>query len=142
MPSLSEEIIKVLSESQNNVHSHQKLLNSLAKLHEKNELELFFEKFFKPFSKVLVVYKREPAALRVIEFVAKFAISTAPRHPDREFLYMTYTYPPTHTHVHTLTGDDSQSDESDSEDEVATTFFSLLLDKLVSLHEAQWKGVR
>lgn len=77
---LSESIIKVLTESQNSLNSHQRLLKSLTATYKKEEdPNSFFEAFFPPFSNVLVVFKREPAVERVIDFVAKFAVLTAPR---------------------------------------------------------------
>ncbi|XP_064383727.1 condensin complex subunit 3-like isoform X2 [Halichondria panicea] len=120
-PSLSEEIVAVLKESQSNVHSHQRLLKTLRGLHDKHtdDLEGFFEAYFKPFSNALVVFKREAAAQRVIELTAKFAISTAQQESDHE-----------------------EESDSDSEGEPEMSFFSLLLDQLLSLHEAQGKGVR
>lgn len=97
MPTLSEEIIQVLTESQNSLHNHPRLLKSLNSLCDKHlqkgeSLDTFLEIFFTPFSNVLLVYKREPAAQRVIDFTTKFAVSTAPR--DLEGNPLINTHPP------------------------------------------------
>ena len=77
--SLKENIIQVLSDSQSSLHNHQKLLKKLKAQYDKHQdPENFFETFFLPFVNALVVYKREPAVERVVDFVAKFAVSTAP----------------------------------------------------------------
>ena len=81
--SLTEIITKVLSECQSSLSCHQRLLKSLTAVYKKEEdSAVFFEAFFTPFSNVLVVFKREPAVERVIEFVAKFAVLTAPREEE------------------------------------------------------------
>ncbi len=101
-PSLSEEIVAVLKESQSNVHSHQRLLKTLRGLHDKHtdDLEGFFEAYFKPFSNALVVFKREAAAQRVIELTAKFAISTAQQESGKHPHTPAHVHPHTPTHVH------------------------------------------
>jgi hypothetical protein len=76
---VKEGIIQILNDSQSSLHNHQKLLRKLKALYEQHQnVEDFFETFFLPFTNALVVYKREPAVERVIDFVAKFAVSTAP----------------------------------------------------------------
>lgn len=76
---LKESIIEVLSDSQSSLHNHQKLVKKLKAVHDKcGDLEEFFQTFFPPFTNALVVYKREPAVERVVDFVAKFAVATAP----------------------------------------------------------------
>ena len=76
---LREDIIQVLTDSQSSLHNHQKLLKKLKALYDQcQDAESFFETFFVPFTNALVVYKREPVVERVIDFVAKFAVATAP----------------------------------------------------------------
>lgn len=76
---LKEGIIQILGDSQSSLHNHQKLLKKLKALYEQSQdVEGFFETFFVPFTNALVVYKRESAVERVIDFVAKFAVATAP----------------------------------------------------------------
>ena len=76
---VKEGIIQILNDSQSSLHNHQKLLRKLKALYEQHQnVEDFFETFFLPFTNALVIYKREPAVERVIDFVAKFAVSTAP----------------------------------------------------------------
>ena len=80
---LSEAICRGLDEVQTSTASHNKVLTSLVTLYEKTEKpERFFEAFFPPFSNVLLVYKREPAVERVIAFVARLAVKTAPVDED------------------------------------------------------------
>ncbi len=78
MATLSDEIVKILAEAQSSIQCHQRLLKNLQALHDQHsdELEEFFDAYFKPLSNALVVFKREPSVQRVIEFTAKFAIST------------------------------------------------------------------
>ena len=74
---LSEAIIRCLDEAQDNVSSHPKLAKILFALYGRQEPDKFFQVFFPPFSNVLLVYKREAAAERVISFVSTFAVTTA-----------------------------------------------------------------
>lgn len=75
---LIEGLIQILNDSQSSLHNHQKLLKKLKALYEQHQnVEDFFETFFVPFTNALLVYKREATVERVIDFVARFAISTA-----------------------------------------------------------------
>lgn len=74
---LSEAVIRCLDEAQDNVSSHPKLTKTLFALYQRQEPDKFFKVFFPPFSNVLLVYKREAAAERVISFVSTFAMMTA-----------------------------------------------------------------
>ncbi len=77
---LIEAIIKMLDEAQNSANGHPKLLTSLTTLYEKAENSTaFFNAFFPTFSNVLLVYKREPAAERVVDFISKFVVSVTPK---------------------------------------------------------------
>ena len=76
---LTEAIIRVLDEAQNSVAGHSKLTATFTTLYKKTgDPVAFFEAFFPVFSNVLLVYKREPAAERVVTFVSNFAVSVAP----------------------------------------------------------------
>ena len=75
---LLDKIVAVLDKAQRSAVRHPKLLESLKELHDATEVVAFFEAFMQPLCAALVVYKREPAAERVMEFVAKFAASVAP----------------------------------------------------------------
>lgn len=77
---LSGAIIRSLDDAQNSVASHSKLVVTLCTLYEKTQdPKVFFKAFYPPFSNVLLVYKREPAAERVISFVSSFAVKTSSR---------------------------------------------------------------
>ena len=76
--SLREKIILNLDEAQSGMHHHQKLLKSLKALYGKHDSKEFFEAFYPPFSNVLLAHKNEPAADRLVDFVAKFAASVTP----------------------------------------------------------------
>ena len=76
---LSESIIQVLSEAQSSLHHHHRLLKTLKVQQDRHGVAELFQAFFQLFSNVLVVYKREPAVERVIDFVAKYAVSVAPK---------------------------------------------------------------
>ena len=83
---LKESIIEVLNDSQSSLHNHQKLVKKLkAVLDQCDDLDQFFQTFFPPFTNALVVYKREPAVERVVDFVAKFAVATAPTQNQGKF---------------------------------------------------------
>ena len=79
---LREKICRTLDEAQSGLHHHQKLLKSLRALHDKHDLDEFFDVFFPHFSNVLLVYKSEPTAERVVDFAAKFAASVASTAPE------------------------------------------------------------
>lgn len=80
---LSGAIIRGLDDAQNSAAGHSKLAATLHMLYEKtNDPKAFFKAFFPPFSNVLLVYKREPAAERVVSFVSIFAVKTLPK--DKE----------------------------------------------------------
>ena len=76
---LRQDIGHVLDEAQSSLHGHQKLLRALEVVLGRHQLEEFFEAFFELLKRALVVYKREPAVERVVDFVAKFAVATAPK---------------------------------------------------------------
>lgn len=110
---VKEGIIQILNDSQSSLHNHQKLLRKLKALYEQHQNEEdFFETFFLPFTNALVVYKREPAVERVIDFVAKFAVSAAPTekqgirvkiiYEDIKHWETLFTLFSAHSHMHTL----------------------------------------
>lgn len=74
---LEADIIGLLDNAQSSLHHHQKLLKAFRALHDRHDPITFFEAFFAPFTNVLLVYKREPAVERVVDFVTKFAASVA-----------------------------------------------------------------
>ena len=116
MGELRQEIISLLNRVQDGLQ-HKKLLQSFHALFEKtSNSRVFFETFFVIFSNTLLVFKREPAAERLVDFVAKFAFSCLSQKKEEE-------------------------DSSSSEDE-EDNFTQLLVAKLTSIHEAREKAVR
>lgn len=80
---LSGTIIRGLDDAQNSAASHSKLANTLYTLYEKTQdPKVFFKAFFPPFSNVLLVYKREPSAERVVSFVSNFAVKTSTKEKE------------------------------------------------------------
>lgn len=139
---LSESIIQVLDEAQSSAASHSRLFTALMSLYEKaRSPQDFFDLFFLPFSNVLLVYKREPAVERTVAFTANFAVKTCPKEKEGESsicitrllvrlkFYMS----------HFKEGSDQEDKE---ETELEESFFSLLVDKLITLHQAKDKAVR
>ena len=115
MGELRQEIISLLNKVEDGLQ-HKKLLQTFNALFEKtNNSKVFFETFFVIFSNTLLVFKREPAAERLIDFVSKFAFSCLSQRNEEE--------------------DYSSDDEEDN-------FAQLLVAKLTSIHEAKEKAVR
>ena len=76
---LQEATIRVLDEAQTSIAGHPKLLATVTSLYERTGgAATFFNTFFPVFSNVLLVYKRELAAERVVEFISKFVVSLSP----------------------------------------------------------------
>ena len=125
---LKDKIIHHLSEAQNGLHYHKKLVNSLKSIMEEetNTVEEFFDAFLPPILNLLVVFKREPAAERLVDFVAKFTVAVAPKKP--------------------IADENSSSSEEDSENELSSSnsksFIHCLLEKLVEFLKAKEKAVR
>ena len=79
---LRGQLVELLDQAQRSAVHHPRLLESLRALHATADVVTFFEAFMGPLSAALVVDKREPAAERVMEFVAKFTASLAPLAPS------------------------------------------------------------
>ena len=117
---LRQDIIEVLSQAQNGL-KQKKLLKTLHELADKaNDLRVFFNTFYVIFSNTLLVFKREPAAERLVEFVAKFSLSCLAERNEEE----------------------EDEDSSSSSDDEESSFTKLLVAKLVSMHQAKDKAVR
>uniref|UniRef100_A0A1X7VDM6 Nuclear condensin complex subunit 3 C-terminal domain-containing protein n=1 Tax=Amphimedon queenslandica TaxID=400682 RepID=A0A1X7VDM6_AMPQE len=132
---LHSQILKHLTEAQNGLHLHQKLIKSLNNLlvaedetspSSSPRVKQFFKAFLPMLRNSLLVLKREPAVERLIEFVAKFSVSVAMKKPARS-------------------EEDSSSDEEDEEtDETLcqNDFFHILLYQLMEYLDAKEKSVR
>jgi len=81
---LFKEIANVLGEAQDSLECHERLLKTLSNIFERTEVEVFCEAFFQCLKNLLVVYKRAPAAERVVKFVVTFVISTAPTRENND----------------------------------------------------------
>lgn len=121
--SLTEDIIAILDEIQNGLYKYQKSLKSMRTLHDQHGFDAFFQAFFTPFSNVLLVYKREPAVERVVDFVCKFAIAVGTKIEDKN-------------------GSDTDNSSSCDDDVETLDFPNLFILKLVGYHEAKDKAVR
>ena len=121
MVNLKQTIIKTLDDAQNGLLQHQKLLATLKQLYDHQDTEKFFEAFFTPFSNALLVFKREPAVERIVEFVSRFTALVSPKQNSEN---------------------EEEEEESDNDVELAPSFLNLLVLKLLSLHNAKDKAVR
>lgn len=73
MPSRYDSVTSVFEEAQRGFQHHKKLLTELKKLHDKSSQDEFQENFLWHLKYAMVVFNREPAVERIIEFVAKYA---------------------------------------------------------------------
>ena len=69
---------EVLDKAQTSTVHHAELVKTLRALHDQTDLEEFFEAFLASLRAALVIVRKEPAAERVLDFVARFAASVAP----------------------------------------------------------------
>ncbi|XP_071792780.1 condensin complex subunit 3-like [Asterias amurensis] len=71
-------LLEVFGECQNGVHNHAKLTAALRSTYDKLEDKSpFHQEFLSYFKHALIIFKREPAVERTLDFVAKFAVSFA-----------------------------------------------------------------
>lgn len=73
MPSRYDSVRSIFEEAQRGFQHHRKLLTELKKLHDKSSEDEFQESFLWHLKHAMVVFNREPAVERVIEFAAKYA---------------------------------------------------------------------
>jgi condensin complex subunit 3 len=73
-PLQDDAVATILDECQRSFATHRKALHSLTKLHV--EHIGFVEEFMAHVNRVLVVFKREPAVERVVQFIVKFVTHT------------------------------------------------------------------
>lgn len=72
MPSRYDSVRSVFEQAQRGFQHHNKLLAELKKLHDKSSQDEFQKSFLWHLKHAMVVFNREPAVERVIEFVAKY----------------------------------------------------------------------
>ncbi|KAK3582660.1 hypothetical protein CHS0354_001712 [Potamilus streckersoni] len=65
----------IFDECQNGLNCHSKMLKNLQKVYDKMEFEAFWLEFSHYLKYPMVVYKREAAVERVVDFITKFATS-------------------------------------------------------------------
>ena len=82
MPSRYDSVRSVFEEAQRGFQHHKKLFTELKKLHDKSSQDEFKESFLWHLKHAMVVFNREPAVERVIEFVAKYVTLTDHRTPQ------------------------------------------------------------
>lgn len=73
MPSRYNSVRSIFEEAQRGIQHHKKLLTELKKLHDSSSQDEFQESFLWHLKHAMVVFNREPAVERVIDFVAKYA---------------------------------------------------------------------
>ena len=73
MPARYDNVRSVFEEAQRGLQHHKKLLTELKKLHDKTSQDEFQESFLFHLKHAMMVFNREPAVERVIEFAAKYA---------------------------------------------------------------------
>ena len=120
-------LIEIFSEAQNGLQFHKEQLKVLQKTFNEwsSCLNDFFETFFGLIQRLLTVVKREPATERLVDFIAKFTIFTAPKR----------------SHVKE-DEDESSSDEETEENKILDNFAHLLLMRLMGFSQAKDKAVR
>lgn len=123
---LSSKIIHVLNEAQNGLHQHHKLIRQLKNIFESDSpsVKQFFDLFYQPLVNILLVSKREPAAERLIEFVAKFIVVVSPKLQEGE------------------EGEESTDEEEEDDEKLQTNFLHLILSIFINFLEAKDKTVR
>lgn len=82
MPSRYDNVRSVFEEAQRGFQHHKKLLTELKRLHDGSTQDEFRESFLWHLKHAMVVFNREPAVERVIEFVAKYATLKEHRVPQ------------------------------------------------------------
>ena len=92
MPSRYDSVTSVFEEAQRGFQHHKKLLTELKKLHDKSSQDEFQESFLWHLKHAMVVFNREPAVERIVEFVAKYATLKDHRSSQvQKVIYTVYT---------------------------------------------------
>ena len=73
MPSRYNSVRSIFEEAQRGIQHHKKLLTELKKHHDSSSQDEFQESFLWHLKHAMVVFNREPAVERVIDFAAKYA---------------------------------------------------------------------
>lgn len=73
MPSRYNSVRSIFEEAQRGIQHHKKLLTELKKHHDSSSQDEFQESFLWHLKHAMVVFNREPAVERVIDFAVKYA---------------------------------------------------------------------
>lgn len=120
---LRNRIIDILTTAQGGQHHHRKLIKTLQTMLEQDAASAreFFNSFYPPFSNLLLVQKREPAAERLMDFVAKLAVALTPARANE---------------------DSGSSSSSEDEGVLENYFIHFLVAELMQAHNSKEKAVR
>ncbi|XP_074641099.1 condensin complex subunit 3-like [Tubulanus polymorphus] len=124
----TEEAMKdIFNECQKGLHSHGQLIKRLQKIQAKVESNDFISTFINLMKHSMIIYKREPAVERTIDFIAKFTVST----------------PAIDQKVSDSNKDDEMDGSVDSEEsETENEFLNKIIDFLLKSHQASHHAVR
>lgn len=121
MPSRYDSVRSVFEEAQRGIQHHKKLLTELKKLHDSSSQDEFQESFLLHLKHAMVVFNREPAVERVIDFAAKYATLKDHRIPQVQ---------------------KNGQGSDDEEDSATNIFLDFIFTFLLDSHEAKDKAVR
>ncbi len=113
---------------QRGINAHGKLVKSLTQIYDSTPLDDFWEEFLRHVKRSFVVFKREPAVERTLEFVAKFATSL--HHQSRP------------AGGNQEEASQNSADNSDDENSEMHPFLQRFFTFLLKHHNARDKGVR
>ncbi|XP_078359066.1 condensin complex subunit 3-like [Oculina patagonica] len=116
-----DSVTRVFEKAQRGFQHHNKLLTELKKLHDKSSQDEFQKSFVWHLKHAMVVFNREPAVERVIEFVANY--TTLKDHRTSQVQK------------------DGQASDGE-EDDTSNVFLDFIFTFLLDSHEAQDKAVR
>ncbi|XP_046543346.1 condensin complex subunit 3-like isoform X2 [Haliotis rubra] len=123
MPQMT--LLDVFDQCQDGMQCHNRLLKSMAKIYQSMEFDAFWSEFVHYLKYSMIVFKREAAVERTIDFVAKFSVSTTKRQDQQQ----------------EGTGDKGEEDAAKLKDE-SNKFLLTILEFLLQSHSAKERGVR
>ncbi|XP_071089919.1 condensin complex subunit 3-like isoform X1 [Haliotis cracherodii] len=130
MPQMT--LVDVFDQCQDGMQCHNRLLKSIAKIYQSMEFDAFWTEFVHYLKYSMIVFKREAAVERTIDFVAKFVASTAKQQQQDQ---------QQQDQQQDGTGDKGNEDAAETKDE-SNKFLLTILDFLLQSHSAKERGVR
>ncbi|CAH3143074.1 unnamed protein product [Porites lobata] len=121
MPSRYNSVRSIFEEAQRGIQHHKKLLTELKRLHDSSSEDEFQESFLWHLKHAMVVFNREPAVERVIDFAAKYATLKDHRTSEPQ---------------------KNGQGSDDEQDNASNAFLDFLFTFLLDSHEAKDKAVR